>query len=68
MNCPESGALFSHLIWMVTGSSNQILSRVNTEPKSMNSVCDDRSHGSVAGSLMDGALEKRFLYFDYASQ
>lgn len=47
MNCPESGALFNYLIWTVTGSSNQILSRgVNTEPQILNSVCDDRGHGS----------------------
>lgn len=68
MNCPESGALFNYLIWTVTGSSNQILSRgVNTEPKSW-TQCVMTGAMEAAGSPMDGALEKRFLHFDYASQ
>ena len=64
MYCPESGALFNYL----TGSSNQILSRgVNTEPNTTNSVCD-RSRGTAAGSLADGALEERLPHFHHASQ
>ena len=52
MNCLESRALSNYLIldgdWLI--QSDPLLRSMNIEPKNMNSVCDERSYRSKAGS------------------